>query len=51
MIGNLSVKEKEQKKKNELIENAKNQNFYKEMIKKFPDADLVNIKLESSNEE
>ena len=34
----------------ELIENAKNQNFYKELKKKFPDADLVDIKLESSNE-
>ncbi len=50
MIGNLSVKEKEQKKMSELIENAKNQNFYKELKKKFPDADLVDIKLESSNE-
>ena len=42
--GNISVKEKELIKKNELVENIKETELYKNVLKKFPDAKLVDIK-------
>ena len=48
--GELSIKEKENSKKQELINNAKKTQTYKNVLKKFPDANLIdvnnNIKIE-----
>ena len=41
--GELSIKEKENNKKQELINNAKKTQTYKNVLKKFPDANLVDI--------
>ncbi len=41
--GELSIKEKEKNKKNELINNAKQTKLYKSIIEKFPDANLIDI--------
>ena len=41
--GEPSKKQKEVNLKNELIENAKNSSIYKEFLKKFPDAELVDV--------
>ena len=41
--GELSIKEKENSKKQELINNAKKTQTYKNVLKKFPDANLVDI--------
>ena len=42
--GEISIKEKEQNKKIELIEKAKDSELYKIINNKFPDASLVNVK-------
>ena len=41
--GELSIKEKENSKKQELINNAKKTQTYKNVLKKFPDANLIDI--------
>ena len=41
--GEISIKDKEKNKKNELIKNAKETKLYKSMIKKFPDANLIDV--------
>ena len=41
--GELSIKEKENNKKQELINNAKKTQTYKNVLKKFPDANLIDI--------
>ena len=41
--GEISIKEKERNKKIELIEKAKKTKIYEEVLKKFPDADLVDF--------
>ena len=41
--GEISIKDKEKNKKNELIKNAKETKLYKNMIEKFPDANLVDV--------
>ncbi len=41
--GDLSIKDKEEHKKIELIENAKKDQLYKTLMEKFPDADLINV--------
>ena len=43
MKGEISIKDKEKNKKNELIKNAKETKLYKNMIEKFPDANLVDV--------
>ena len=49
--GELSVKEKKENKKNELIEKVKNTELYKTVIKNFPDAKLKDInKLDGSDD-
>ncbi len=49
--GELSVKEKKENKKNELIEKFKNTELYKNVIKNFPDAKLKDInKLDGSDD-
>jgi DNA polymerase-3 subunit gamma/tau len=41
--GQISIKDREQKKKNELINKAKDSLTYKSLLKKFPDANLIDI--------
>ena len=43
--GEISIKDKEQNKKNEALNDAKNLNLYKEVMKEFPDANLVDVNL------
>jgi DNA polymerase III subunit gamma/tau len=43
--GEMSVKEKQENKKEELINEVKNLEIYKNIIEKFPDAELVDVKL------
>ena len=43
--GEMSVKEKQKNKKNELIQEAQSSEIYKIVIKKFPDAELIDIML------
>ena len=43
MKGELSIKDKEKNKKNELIKNAKETKLYKNMIEIFPDANLIDV--------
>jgi len=47
--GEPSKKEKEINEKNELIKNVKNSSIYKNVLQKFPDAELVDLKV--SNKE
>ncbi len=48
--GDISMKEKEQKIKKSLIDEAKNSKIYKDVIKNFPDAELTDIKLKEEDE-
>ncbi len=41
--GDFSIKEKEVIKKKELIKNVKNTDLYKTVLKKFPDAELIDV--------
>ncbi len=43
--GEMSVKEKQKNKKDELINEVKNSEIYKKVLEKFPDAELVDVKL------
>jgi len=43
--GDISIKEKEQKIKKSLMDEAKNLKIYKDVIKTFPDAELIDINL------
>ena len=43
--GEMSVKEKQKNKKNELIQEAQSSEIYKIVMKKFPDAELIDIML------
>ena len=41
----MSVKEKQKNKKDELINEVKNSEIYKKVMEKFPDAELIDVKL------
>ena len=41
--GQISIKDREQNKKNELINKAKDTLIYKDLLKKFPDANLIDV--------
>ena len=43
--GEMSVKEKQLNKKEKLIDEVKNLQIYKKVMEKFPDAELVDVKL------
>ena len=43
--GEMSIKEKQKNKKDELISEIKKSEIYKKVIEKFPDAELIDIKL------
>jgi DNA polymerase-3 subunit gamma/tau len=49
--GEMSVKEKQKNKKDELINEAKSSEAYKIVMKKFPDAELVDVKLNGKEED
>ena len=48
--GDISMKEKEQKVKKSLMDEAKNSKIYKDVIKNFPDAELIDINLKREDE-
>ena len=49
--GEMSIKDKEKNKKEELIKNAKNSDLFKTVLDYFPDADLVDVKSFKKDEE
>ncbi|MDC1002018.1 DNA polymerase III subunit gamma/tau [Candidatus Pelagibacter sp.] len=49
--GEMSVKEKQKNKKDELISEIKNSEIYKKVMKKFPDAELIDVKLNEKKED
>ena len=48
--GDVSMREKKQKIKRSLIDEAKNSKIYKDVIKNFPDAELTDINLKGEDE-
>ena len=48
--GDMSIKEKEIQKKNELLKDAQNTDTYKNMIQKFPDANLDHVTIKNKEE-
>ncbi len=49
--GEMSVKEKQKNKKNELINEVKSLEIYKTVIEKFSDAELIDVKFNEKNED
>ena len=49
--GEMSVKEKQKSKKDELINEVKSLEIYKKVMEKFPDAELVDVKLNEKKED
>jgi len=49
--GEMSVKEKQKNKKDELINEVKNLEIYKKVMEKFPDAELIDVKLNEKKED
>ena len=48
--GDISIKEKEENKKNELVNKTKNSKLFKMVIEKFPDANLVDVELKKEED-
>ena len=48
--GEMSIKEKQKNQKEELINEVKNLEVYKTVIKNFPDAELLDVKLNKDEE-
>ena len=48
--GDVSMREKKQKIKRSLMNEAKNSKIYKDVIKNFPDAELTDINLKREDE-
>ena len=48
--GDVSMREKKQKIKKSLMDEAKNSKIYKDVIKNFPDAELTDINLKGEDE-
>ena len=48
--GDISMREKKQKIKRSFMEEAKNSKIYKDVIKNFPDAELIDINLKGEDE-
>ena len=48
--GEVSMKEKRQEKKKSLIEETKSSKIYKDVIKNFPDAELIDVNLNKEDE-
>ena len=49
--GEMSVKEKQKNKKDELINEVKSLKIYKKVMEKFPDAELIDVKLNEKKED
>ncbi len=49
--GKMSVKEKQKNKKDELIKEVKSLEIYKMLVKKFTDAELIDVKLNNKEED
>ncbi len=49
--GEISIKEKQKNEKDALINNIKNSDVYKTMMKKFPDAQILDVKLNKEKDE
>jgi DNA polymerase-3 subunit gamma/tau len=49
--GEMSIKEKQKNKKDELMNEIKSLEIYKKVIEKFPDAELIDIKLNEKKED
>jgi len=49
--GNQTVKEKQENEIKEFLKKAKSTDLYKQVIKKFPDANLVDVKPKNNIEE
>ncbi|MDA9978445.1 DNA polymerase III subunit gamma/tau [Candidatus Pelagibacter sp.] len=49
--GEMSVKEKQKNKKDELISEIKNSEIYNKVMEKFPDAELIDVKLNEKKED
>ncbi len=49
--GDISIKEKEQNKRNQLIAKAKDSELYKVVLEKFPDVNLVDVKKKDNPKE
>jgi DNA polymerase-3 subunit gamma/tau len=49
--GEMSVKEKNKNKKNELINEVKSSEIYQMVMKKFPDAELLDVKINKKEED
>ena len=49
--GEMSVKEKQKNKKNDLINEVKNSAIYKKVMEKFPDAELLDVKINNTKED
>ncbi|MDC0240633.1 DNA polymerase III subunit gamma/tau [Candidatus Pelagibacter sp.] len=49
--GEMSVKEKQKNNKDELINEVKNLEIYKKVMEKFPDAELIDVKLNEKKED
>jgi DNA polymerase-3 subunit gamma/tau len=47
----MSVKEKQKNKKDELINEVKSLEIYKKVMEKFPDAELIDVKLNEKKED
>ena len=47
----MSIKDKEKNKKENLIQEAKNSEIYRALLKKFPDAELLDFKLKKKEED
>ena len=49
--GEMSVKEKQNNKKDELVNEVKSSEIYNMILKKFPDAELIDVKLNEKKED
>jgi len=49
--GEMSIKEKQKNKKDELINEVKSLEIYKKVMEKFPDAELIDVKLNEKKED
>ena len=47
----MTIKEKQRNKKDELINEVKNLEIYTKLIEKFPDAELIDVKLNEKQED
>jgi DNA polymerase-3 subunit gamma/tau len=47
----MSIKEKQKNKKDELMNEVKSLEIYKNVIEKFPDAELIDVKLNEKKED